>query len=65
MHVLRYASAVLVAVLTTASVHAQVGEQPIRIVFNSAAGSAGDALVRHLAEFMHASPLVRSSLRTR
>ena len=55
MHLLRYASAVLVGALAATSVHAQISEQPIRIVFNSAAGSAGDALVRNLAESMHAN----------
>jgi tripartite-type tricarboxylate transporter receptor subunit TctC len=55
MHLLRYASAVLVGALASTSVHAQISEQPIRIVFNAAAGSAGDALVRNLAESMHAN----------
>ena len=35
--------------------HAQLGEQPVRIIFPFAAGGSGDALARLLAEHMRAA----------
>jgi tripartite-type tricarboxylate transporter receptor subunit TctC len=56
MHLLRHVSrALIVLFLTMGSAQAQIVEQPIRIVFPSPAGGAGDALVRMLAELMRDS----------
>jgi tripartite-type tricarboxylate transporter receptor subunit TctC len=40
--------------MTTAAAHAQLVEQPVRIIFPFAAGGSGDALARLLAERLHA-----------
>ena len=55
MHSLRYASRALMVLLTVTSAQAQTAQQPIRIVFPSPAGGAGDALVRMLAVSMQGS----------
>jgi tripartite-type tricarboxylate transporter receptor subunit TctC len=56
----RYASALAVAVMLAAAAmmaetRAQVGEQPIRIVFPFAAGGSGDALARLVGDKIHAA----------
>jgi tripartite-type tricarboxylate transporter receptor subunit TctC len=43
-----------IAVLSPGPVHAQVGEQPIRIIFPFAAGGSGDGLARLIADKMRA-----------
>jgi tripartite-type tricarboxylate transporter receptor subunit TctC len=45
----------IMVVLAVAPVHAQVGEQPIRIIFPFAAGGSGDGLARLIADKMRAS----------
>ena len=55
MHLLRHALHVFMLLLTVTSAQAQMSQQPIRIVFPSPAGGAGDALVRMLAESMQGS----------
>jgi tripartite-type tricarboxylate transporter receptor subunit TctC len=55
MHLLRHALQALMFLLTVTSAQAQTSQQPIRIVFPSPAGGAGDALVRMLAESMQGS----------
>jgi len=55
MHPLRHALQALMVLLTITSAQAQSSQQPIRIVFPSPAGGAGDALVRMLAESMQGS----------
>jgi tripartite-type tricarboxylate transporter receptor subunit TctC len=47
-----------IAALSPGPVHAQVGEQPIRIIFPFAAGGSGDGLARLIAEKMR-GPLNR------
>jgi tripartite-type tricarboxylate transporter receptor subunit TctC len=46
------AFAILLSALTLAPAHAQVGDQPVRIIFSFAAGGSGDALARHIAEHL-------------
>jgi tripartite-type tricarboxylate transporter receptor subunit TctC len=46
------AFAVLLSAPTLAPAHAQVGDQPVRIIFPFAAGGSGDALARHIAEHL-------------
>jgi tripartite-type tricarboxylate transporter receptor subunit TctC len=46
--------AVLAAALPAVSLHAQIGEQPIRIIFPYAAGGSGDTLSRLIADKMQA-----------
>jgi tripartite-type tricarboxylate transporter receptor subunit TctC len=46
------AFAVLLSALTLVPAHAQVGDQPVRIIFPFAAGGSGDALARHIAEHL-------------
>jgi tripartite-type tricarboxylate transporter receptor subunit TctC len=55
MHPLSHALQALMVLLTITSAQAQSSQQPIRIVFPSPAGGAGDALVRMLAESMQGS----------
>jgi tripartite-type tricarboxylate transporter receptor subunit TctC len=55
MHLLRHALQALMVLLTITSARAQTSQQPIRIVFPSPAGGAGDTLVRMLAESMQSS----------
>lgn len=45
-------AAVVGTALLTLQAHAQIGEQPVRIIFPFAAGGSGDALARLLAEHM-------------
>lgn len=46
------AAAVFWTVSAAPAAQAQVGEQPVRIVFPFAAGGSGDALARHIAEHL-------------
>jgi tripartite-type tricarboxylate transporter receptor subunit TctC len=46
------ALAVLLSAMALAPAHAQVGDQPVRIIFPFAAGGSGDALARHIAEHL-------------
>jgi tripartite-type tricarboxylate transporter receptor subunit TctC len=55
MHLQRRALQALMVLLTITSAQAQTSQQPIRIVFPSPAGGAGDTLVRMLAESMQNS----------
>jgi tripartite-type tricarboxylate transporter receptor subunit TctC len=55
MRLLRHASRALAVLLAVTSAHAQTVPQPVRIVFPFPAGSAGDALVRMLAQSMQGS----------
>ena len=55
MRLIRTILAATLGVLTFAGAHAQVGEQPIRIVIPYPPGGAGDATARMLAESMRTS----------
>jgi tripartite-type tricarboxylate transporter receptor subunit TctC len=55
MPLIRNALAAILWVLTFVNAHAQVAEQPIRIVIPYPAGGAGDATARMLAESMRTS----------
>ena len=48
----RFAVAILVAAIFAGPLHAQVGEQSIRIIFPFAAGGSGDAAARLIANNM-------------
>lgn len=48
----RLAAVVAIAIAFATPAHAQLGEQPVRIVFPFAAGGSGDALARILAEHL-------------
>lgn len=51
----RFAVAAMAIWLCAGPVRAQMGEQPIRIIFPFAAGGSGDALARLIADKMHGS----------
>jgi len=51
----RFAVAILVAAIFAGPLHAQVGEQSIRIIFPFAAGGSGDAAARLIANNMRAA----------
>ena len=55
MPLIRNALAAILWVLTFVNAHAQVAEQPIRIIIPYPAGGAGDATARVLAEPMRTS----------
>ena len=55
MPLIRTALAATLGMLTVAGAHAQVGEQPIRIVIPYPAGGVGDATARMIAESMRTS----------